>query len=49
VLPAGEVPLGRTPGGGVIYGPPGPHLNAFIGVDVVASGNITGYALLGGP
>ena len=48
-LPAGEVPLGRTPGGGVIYGPSGPHPNAFIGVDVMASGHVTGYALSGGP
>lgn len=48
-LPAGEVPLGRTAGGGVIYGPPGPHPNAFTGVDVVANGHLTGYALSGGP
>lgn len=48
-LPPGEVPLGRTPGGGVIYGSAGPHQDAFIGVDVVWSGHITGYALSGGP
>ncbi len=48
-LPPGEVPLGRTIGGGVIYGPPGPHEYALIGVEVLANGKVTGYALSGGP
>ena len=48
-LPAGAVPLGRTPGGGVIYVLPGPHPTAPIGVEVVAHGHVTGYALSGGP
>ncbi len=48
-LPAGEVPLGKTVGGGVIYGPPGPHEYALIGVEVLANGKVTAYSLSGGP
>ena len=48
-LPLGEVLLGRTAGGGLIYGPPEPHRYAVTVLTVVAGGQATGYALSGGP
>ena len=48
-MPAGEIPLGRTPGGGVINGAAGLHEYSLTVVEVVASGQITVYALSGGP
>lgn len=45
----GDVALGQTAGGGVIYGPAAPHPYALTGLRVVVGGQVTGYALSGGP
>ncbi len=48
-LAEGVVLLGRTAGGGIIYGSSGPHRYALTVIDVVAAGRTVGYALSGGP
>lgn len=48
-LRTGDVALGRTAGGGMIYGPAKPHPYALTGLRIVASGIVTDYALSGGP
>lgn len=48
-LPPGDVRLGTTPGGGVVFGPPRPHRYAPTVLEVRSGGHLTGYALMGGP
>ena len=48
-LPPGDVRLGTTPGGGVVFGPPHPHPHAPTVLEVESGGHLSGYALMGGP
>lgn len=48
-LPAGLVPLGRTEGGGRIYGPAGSRDSTLVILHVVTGDGTFTYALSGGP
>jgi hypothetical protein len=48
-VPAGDVVVGHTAGGGAIYGPAGSRSNVSTGLEVKTAQGVFGYALQGGP
>jgi hypothetical protein len=48
-VPDGDVMIGHTAGGGLIYGPPGSRSNVSTVLDVRTHRELFGYALQGGP